>query len=323
MDRSYLKFTFLLILILLNNILITSQNSEFQHSKYTPYFPEKLKSQTFLNNDPVMTIRYNLWMHNYDDALSNFEKLNLSDLENISYFHMYVVNALEILYLNDRFDDIFVVLDNWNIVEKKRNIKSDYDRYQIVRMYYDLKIKSNDVNLYYDSILKYYIKYSKIEQEFITKENAELLNYLAIILSEFTNNDSLAFKLLDASDKGYFNKNTILIKSMIISKKNKIEAISLLENMLTDFFEIQYENPMTFYSNNIERIRMFLAYLYYSVEDSTNAYYNFELAVTSTKQGSTFMDNWDYWLNLRDYFEDEHDVLLVLKEMYIKRISED
>ncbi len=109
------------------------------------------------------------------------------------------------------------------------------------------------------------------------------------------------------------------LEQVQIAENETIIAINLIETELDKFFEETYSNPMQSYSNNIERSRMFLAYLYYKTGNNEKALYNFELAITSKEQGSTFMGDWDYWLNYRDYYKDEHEVLLKLKEMYLEK----
>ena len=64
---------------------------------------------------------------------------------------------------------------------------------------------------------------------------------------------------------------------------------------------------------------MFLAFQYYTIGNNEKDLEHFHLVVASKLNGSTFLGEWDYWFSNREYEEGEYEVLLKLKDMYIKQ----
>ena len=101
-------------------------------------------------------------------------------------------------------------------------------------------------------------------------------------------------------------------------------AITTLESAFKEYYSIEETEDQGFWGRvvmNLERKRLLLAYLYCEKGNIEEAMKNFELAL-ERDEGSTYIGNIDYWMDNRDYFDEEFEVMQKLKEMYLAKLKE-
>ncbi|MDO9578610.1 MAG: hypothetical protein Q7J16_12055 [Candidatus Cloacimonadales bacterium] len=313
-----MKLPLILLVFLLVCCYLLSNEYQYKYSKYTPYFPDFYKVEGIVES-PIMKISYNIWLHNFDDALNHFAELDIYDSENYSFILMNIVDILDILYQQGKYEKLINKMDEWEELINYWDIKRDILRYNIVQMYYFNKINKSNLKSSVDNFNDFRDQTLMKNKMDLNYRQSESINYLALYYSEFVGNDSLAINLLEKSLNGFSDKRSILLKVKIIANEDVRNAIEFLNDELEHYFKNEYIQPMISYSNYIEDLRMFLAYLYAKVDDIDKAMENFKLAVTSKENGSTFMGDWDYWLTYRNYYKDEYEVMLKLKEMDLEK----
>ena len=304
---------------------------------YTPEgFVDSKGSKTLL-----IKLMYNFNMHNIHDAIEVFGNINeLAYSEELEDYYLgldnysaewvdhlmshknFIIRVLESLILMNENKKVFAELERWNKIIEVSKDDAQLLRLQLFNLYF--LFETNQINEFQELLSSMDIEnitqnIFKKKSKYLNGYEVDQIKYLAKLTHEYYGNIDLTLELLEFSFKGYYQQQTVYEKARIIAENETIIAINLIETELDRFFEETYSNPMQSYSNNIERSRMFLAYLYYKTGNNEKALYNLELALTSKKQGSTFMGDWDYWLNYRNYYKDEYDVLLKLKEIYLEK----
>ena len=335
------KFLLSFFLVLINYLLASQlQSNQVQYTEIMPYIPdgftESKGSKTLL-----IKLMYNYNMHNIEDAIKLFEEANdiadskelqeyysgLSDFSSDFFYKLqshrvFIIRTLESLMLMGENDRIHTELENWYKIIDISKDESELLRFQLFKMYFFLKTNQEDKF----QRLEKFIDIEKITQDilsnkskYINSDIVDQIKYLAKLYNEYYRNSDMALKLLYISFTGFYQQQTVLERAYILADNDIKDAIKLIETELDIFFKNEYSNPMQSYSNNIERSRMFLSYLYYIIGNKDKALENFQLAVTSKKNGSTFMGDWEYWLDYRNYFKNEHEVLLELKDIYLSK----
>ena len=289
-------------------------------SSIKPYEPEELNYRIEVK-DPLTMTAYNIYTHNYEDALYYFRKGCENKMDKVKFLTFYlpiVSSIVDILFRMQRYNEAIDEINKWDNYSDEFNIYDDYlpQKIGLAFCYYKTGeyFKTDKLLEEIDILNRFPLKRTDYsENEFYA------IKWLSEILSEYNNNVPLALKLLEENNQGFaYSIHRDFVKSIIIAKEDKHLAIEILESGLYQFYEDEFELIWHNFVKRIERIRMFLAYLYYKIGDNENAMKNFKLALTK-EEGSTFMGDWDYWLNYRDYYKDEYEVLLKLKEMYLEQ----
>ena len=335
------KFLLSFFLVLINYLFASQlQSNQVQYAKIMPYIPdgftESKGSKTLL-----IKLMYNYNMHNIEDAIKLFEETNdIADSDKLRQYYsgssdfssdfffklqshrVFIIRTLESLMLMGENNRIHTELENWYKIIDISKDESELLRFQLFKMYFFLKTNQEDKF----QRLEKFIDIEKITQDilsnkskYINSDIVDQIKYLAKLYNEYYRNSDLALKLLDISFKGFYQQQTILEQAFILAEDDRNKAIELIETELDNFFKNHYSDPMQSYSNNIERSRIFLSYLYYIIGNKDKALENFQLAVTSKKNGSTFMGDWEYWFQYREYVDGEYEILLKLKDLYLSK----
>ena len=304
-------------LLILNNVICDEKKIP---SNIKPYKPEELNYRIEIK-DPFTMTAYNIYTHNYEDALYYFQKGYENKMDKVKFLTFYlplVSSIVDILFKMKRYSKAIDELKKWNNYYTEFNIYDEYlpQKIGLAFCYYKTgKYEETDrlleeIDIFHRFPLK---RTDYSENEFYA------IKWLSELVSEYNNNVPLALKLVEENNQGFdYSIPRDFVKSIIIAKEDKHLAIEILESGLDQFYEDEFEIIWHNFVKRIERIRMFLAFLYYKIDNKEKALENFELALIKEK-GSTFMGNWDYWFNYRDYFQDEHEVLLELKEIYLEQ----
>jgi hypothetical protein len=328
-------------LIFINFFIVKDLLGEQEkYANIMPFIPEDF-IKTRISQRATSKLGYNFIMHNIEDAVYIFEEntdlVNSEALEkyyadwnNVSSewheqagnYNFFIIRVLESLILMNENKKVFAELERWNKIIEVSKDDAQLLRFQLFNLYF--LFETNQINEFQELLSSMDIEnitqnIFKKKSKYLNGYEVDQIKYLAKLTHEYYGNIDLTLELLEFSFKGYYQQQTVYEKARIIAENEINDAIILIETELDKFFEEGFYNPMQSYSNNIERSRMFLAYLYYKIGNNEKALYNFELAITSKEQGSTFMGDWDYWLNYRDYYKDEYNVLLKLKEMYLEK----
>lgn len=231
------------------------------------------------------------------------------------------------LVLQKKILDILFIQDdkvNFNLEFLKYSEFLDYlehgqkpDDDYFVMCYYLYKLNKNEEfhKLYSEIDIDKYIRSISNYKEY-GEELVYSLEFYAKLLYLKDNNISKAILILQDCYKKGNQPDTFYLLGRFKAKRDKHKAIDFLEEELKLYYEIRFDSPMLPYLHEIERIRMYMAYLCYCVGETERALEHFHLAVDSKMNGSTFLGDWDYWLSNRDYEEREYEVMLKLKDMY-------
>ncbi len=273
-------------------------------------------------------------MHNFDDVvyfynqgneylldfnqnLATEDRQNNSDREIYNnYFQHTDMNIgiiVDVLITMKRYDEVFKIIETWEQISDSLDFKINKSFSRTAKslcflclgdtLKYNITIKQLDPKRFFvDNCI------NSMKDFFVYKW------YLAISEMNLDNKNPFSYRVGSTAggelEMHYF-------ESKIVANSNKLQAIELLEDALVEFNE---KNKPIYecYMNNPERIYMFLSYLYYKVNNPYKAKEIFRLALTKDKC-STFMGDWNYWLNYRDYYKDEYKVMLRLKELYLEK----
>lgn len=312
-----IKKAFFIIFLIITSSLICEE-SIYHFSKFTPYVPDALILENSPDTSLHYKISYNLMMHNYDDAIDNFNELApINNDSDRSTYNFFVLRILEIFNIRGDQASINKEFKKWSQVNEAAQYEQYKVKYKIAYyLYMELKLPTKKI----EKRANYTLQRSEKYRNLTDTENILLLSKL---LYERMDNDSLAITLIDKATPELYSFDSIVRKAKILTETNTQDAIIYLENEIEKYFLDRFEESiMLSYDVNLERAVMFLSYLNYKNNDTDSALDYFKLAIGSKKHGSTFMKNWEYWLADRDYYEDEYEVLLKLKEMIDKEVKE-
>lgn len=309
------------------SINLISENSisnlPYVHSNY-------LKDLDTMSEDEILfsELYFNFIMHNIDKASTEFESLNFEELNDkldlqssdVSHFRTFVKEYIMVHLNLTNYDKVNDQLIKWKVlIDNSYTTSSEEELFQVMHLYYCYKTNSVDIEELKESLklTSLFEKYRTKRVEYINQNVQLSMRFTAKIAVEIFNNKTLSLEILDNCLYGYYDLVTVLEIVKLIGIENKYEAITRIDLEIEEFFESHYYNPIQSYSSNLERLIMFKSYLHYKVGELDEALENFYLIVTQQKYGSTFMGDWGYWLDNRNYYEDEYKVMLILKDLYV------
>ena len=309
-----MKKYFLIIFILVIQIPIIYGDLQNENNIIKPYTPENFNSE--YENNPFMLTFYNYVMHNYSDVIYFYDKGILPEIsvnDFAMHYNFFIGDIIDVLIDMNRFNDALYRIDRWTSISDSLGIRTDDMFKMISQALCYLKLKNyNDYTALKKEINENDILYKNTissKQDFFTYKW-----FFTILSIEGETDYPTIGKVNTQIGRGL---ELSFFESKVLANRDKSIAINSLEEALDEFEEGDYSLYQCFISK-IERVYMFLAYLYYKIGDNENAMKNFKLALTK-EEGSTFMGDWDYWLNFRDYYQDEYEVLLKLKEIYLEQ----
>jgi tetratricopeptide (TPR) repeat protein len=321
----------ILISLALNLNLFSWDNS---YAEYMPYFPYS-DGKPVYDDSALSKVSYNLSMHNYPEACKLFQKQtklvtpkSVNNIDLVSNFPSQEFSSqagLYTVYLPFILEKMYIIGDSKNLeIELSRFLELNDvipEKLYFFRCYMLFKNKEIvDFNNLYSEIESNNRIDDLLSYKSISDTEAFEIEYCARLLYEKYNDIDKALQILEDSLELIPYTRTSLLIAKLKAKIDKQEAVNYLENQLDLFFTDEYfGHPIRAYVYGIERLRMFLSFLCYGTGNNEKALEHFHLAVDSKMSGSTFLGDWNYWLNNRDYEEGEYEVMLKLKDMYINQ----
>lgn len=248
------------------------------------------------------------------ESLIDNIKDELSYIENNSIYPIYI----DMLILTKQYSKALEKCIEWQEVSVKYNTVEFFDERHshligLLISYYYLEDYQN-----LDKVLK------TINKDDFMKANPDngpitrqmVLEWYLTVIINYANDIDSAKSIINNFD--YFRLDFVRVK--LIGERS-------IEETITNTIEIQNLFNSDSWSDKYRRFvkyeetNMFLAYLYYKNNDIDNALKYFKLSLNKT-EASTFNGNWEVWLGNRNYYRDQHEILIELSKTYTSKFVE-